>query len=703
MVNTGNNKITVKSGVITVIDDINTSNKDDIFRIINNSTLYIDKKFPLPINASTDVNINNLALKNKIDSLFSRFNNGDHSVFSSETQIKGFEVKISFWITNVFSKVISKLEHSEETVLVINHDLSKHEIIFVQWLAELGVAVLVISKNTNFTCEVNKIEFNTSEGIKYNENNEINCNCVKTPEPEYNSIEEIESALYNSNNKVQLIVAGCEDYNNTKNFYGKLHKVSEENKEFVLVTDKFDIMDFLQKVRGLGGKKSYNALMASIPMVLEVDNKNEASDKIRNYFSLDKYKEMNSSILFNKIVYAVGVINKLYNSKAKTLIYYGNAKENDIIAIECLKEVLNINILVLSPNKDDNKGFKTIARLELANTSEMFDMPTVDTRDNITTLAANAQDRVNSVLYNGDTLGMYKPGMFKGCISKHLSTTYDELKIWWNKESYVRPNFTQENFIATVPTIFAAVYGVPEDMSTSDYIREVSKYACGKTVVVNKKQDMRKLSLGIDSLNMNIEDAVRVHNLTDINGTSYSEQKPFIVKGKLDRNRIRNSKNYKYRIIQPDKQEDIFNKIDEILTGGYFTDSIKNNYDKILNILLNLTTEAIQLIQWFEYYTYSPNIVVIARWSEQLRFEDMVLLKFFELLGFDILLFIPTKYSLFEHLLTDKFVYDKHIIGNAVYDIPETPITVTSNIEIREHNTVEEGKGMIKKFFGLFK
>ena len=105
-------------------------------------------------------------------------------------------------------------------------------------------------------------------------------------------------------------------------------------------------------------------------------------------------------------------------------------------------------------------------------------------------------------------------------------------------------------------------------------------------------------------------------------------------------------------------------------------------------------------LQWFSYYGQSPKVILVIENEEQMVIEALILLTFLSLIGFDILLFVPTCYNTIEtHILSD-FIYDKHTIGESIINVPVDAITkLTATLANKNVQQNNKSKGFLGKLF----
>ena len=72
------------------------------------------------------------------------------------------------------------------------------------------------------------------------------------------------------------------------------------------------------------------------------------------------------------------------------------------------------------------------------------------------------------------------------------------------------------------------------------------------------------------------------------------------------------------------------------------------------------------------------------------------------LIGFDILIFVPTRYRSLEGLFTAKMQYEQHEIGYAEYSIDTQYMKVDKDKPVNEDSTPQKKKSLFSKLLGNF-
>ena len=239
MINKGTEKIDIRNNDIVIIDDVNSINMVSVESIVRDCTLLVDGKFPMPSTNSIVIGGKSKTISKITELIASK---EIKSTFGSDTLFNNFKAKVSFWYNGMFRAVIDKMDSNQgEAIVFIRGDLSKHEVIFVRTLAKVGAKILIVSKNTkiddNFGLKIQSITYNTNEQLKIDAK-QVN-NTVSVNIKHYNSLEDIELALYEKNETVKVIVSGIGNYDETCNFYAKLYTKLNNDTDKMLYTNGF--------------------------------------------------------------------------------------------------------------------------------------------------------------------------------------------------------------------------------------------------------------------------------------------------------------------------------------------------------------------------------------------------------------------------------------------------------------------------------
>lgn len=299
------------------------------------------------------------------------------------------------------------------------------------------------------------------------------------------------------------------------------------------------------------------------------------------------------------------------------------------------------------------------------------------------TIAYGASAEMNKVLYNGETLGLYRTRQYQTCDIATLHTTFDELKLLWDKEVTVRPSFNTTNNGITVPVVYAKVLGW-----TEDYIRILSELNTEHTIVAFSPSEVLNL----------IQDGMQINHFADINGTSFKEQIPMYKNGSLDINAIMKYRTFKYRMLDIGVQKHILSKISQLIEDDLINHSEMPHdefIDIVLNTTLNLGERYQQELQWHDFTKQNPKLIVLCQDMTEIGLQESIIITLLHLCGWDIVIMIPTGYNITgRNLKTENM--QQHIIGENKFN---TGINMIPPIDT--FGDSGKKKGFFSKLFGI--
>lgn len=311
--------------------------------------------------------------------------------------------------------------------------------------------------------------------------------------------------------------------------------------------------------------------------------------------------------------------------------------ENTIFVIEFLKH-FNTSIVVLNPKKSSSvlAGIKI---QDLKDSADINDYPTSKAVISTTTVASQAESEIHNALYNSD-LGIYMENQYSSAKVTYLNCTYDEIKLLWNEELRMRTGFETVDSVVTMPVIYGKLNGIPD----GDYSR-----------FTQMLQTLKETSLVFEN------DIIKSKDTCFYAAECMSN-------GKVSIEKIREHKNYKYAYLRDDIQNYMLAKIQDLLDLEVIKGVGKNGIENTLfSVVLNLPQQFIQTIQNFDFTKRNPKLIIVRTSTEQMSLEDSILTNYLSLLGFDILLVVPTGYNVLD-AHTTKELYKTYEFGNYKYD-----------------------------------
>jgi len=258
------------------------------------------------------------------------------------------------------------------------------------------------------------------------------------------------------------------------------------------------------------------------------------------------------------------------------------------------------------------------------------------------TMAYNAERDLDTMMYS-DT-GMYRDMQFSKANIIKLSTTYEEIGIYWKQEARFRPNFSTVDDVVNIPVMFAKISGVANS-DTDTYFQNIKDLITDTTLIYKNE-------------------SIYGRNCTVAAGVP-----SFFKNGRLDREGIKHSQIYKYDYLRAETQDYILDKLSELLRRKTIAGTGQNGTEyKIITIVLDLPKEILRFIQSFDFTKCPPKLIIVNTTETVISLEDSIIVAFLNLIGFDIVFFIPTGYDNVSKYYNSQ-IMEEHIIGNYLYDI----------------------------------
>mgnify|MGYP000094968064 FL=1 len=87
----------------------------------------------------------------------------------------------------------------------------------------------------------------------------------------------------------------------------------------------------------------------------------------------------------------------------------------------------------------------------------------------------------------------------------------------------------------------------------------------------------------------------------------------------------------------------------------------------IVSTALNLPKDLLRMIQKFDFTKKNPKLIYINASEVLITLEDSIYAAFLNLLGFDVLFFVPTGYNMDNHF--NQRLMEEHQTGDFMYDL----------------------------------
>lgn len=683
---------------INITDDVNASNVAELRDIKKKAALYITEKFSTPTPKETEELVGDTSkldlkdstrikeqVKKALDTVSPNTRNIVISELFSDLEKLGANdtikrnsyIKILYWLSTMFKDILDR----PSTIVVYHAPLGKYEIYTLFVLSKLGINVVVISKDTEgfkhplYTNAVFELQ-GTNENLSLDE--------VKVREiKQYTKLAEVKTSLETGLKSVAIKGCNSDSVVELSNFVYWLSRYLPE-KSTLLFKTRIDKPNYAESSAiSKPALTSTKEIVKAIARVINITSAASDIKLVKQYekFCLEAFKnESNMNRVFSYCCMIAVWSNRylLYKHGKNCIVHYGSVDGSTEKFLE-FADSLGVAVIAICTEKSDIE-LNNFDTLEFTGSIEPFDFPTVEIKERQSTVAYNALKEIDKLMYNGMTPGLYRDKQFNTCQSVKLGTTYDEIGILWHQESKFRPHFEVKDNIVSVPNFFVKLSGCQEDYKR--YLNEIARLVDDNTIV---HYSTMFANIQPNNLKMHIRRGL------EVSGTIACEQKRVIDNHKINPDVIMGYKNYGYGFLSRDTQLHMMYKIQELIDSKCIdkgTLSEEGYCDTILNVVLNLNTEVLRLIQWFDFTKLIPKVVVISQTETQVSYEDTIYLAYLSLLGFDVAVVVPTAYNSIEKYLTPN-MFQEHILGQAKFDTHITNLTVQT-----------DAKGWLGKLFG---
>lgn len=421
-------------------------------------------------------------------------------------------------------------------------------------------------------------------------------------------------------------------------------------------------------------------LAADLAANLQYPNNQQLQTLMRQAFldvvlEEDKAVGGNLNRLLNKAVYLVAWMKRYQKDlfqnwqapEVGVFILFGACSgDNEALFLRLLAK-LPVDVLVLLPDLNAPCVLKDPALLDLhkEHSLPMTDFPVEPSQMRVRTAAYQAEREMDSILYQNT--GLYRAKQHQKAEAVTLQTMYEEIGLLWDQELKYRPGFAAEGDTVTVPVLLEKICGI-KDGPILPYWLDIKKLVTPETTLVTK--------------------------LPWQTGLEVNPMKPyatqFLRQGRLQREKIKQHKDYPYGILRPEIQDYLLDKLQVLLDEKLIAGTYQNGTEyTIVSTILGLPKDLLRRIQNFDFTKKNPKLIIISTTEETLSLEDSILVAFLNLVGFDILFFVPTGYQSIEKYFQKPFA-NEHQLGPYRYDL-----------QVPDFRTLHEGgKSSIRKLFG---
>lgn len=382
--------------------------------------------------------------------------------------------------------------------------------------------------------------------------------------------------------------------------------------------------------------------------------------------------ELNLNKLMNRAVYLLCWSNryqdKLFSNwkmpEIACFIHMGRCEnENEALFLKYLAR-LPVDVLILNPDRNKACCLKDKILYEVNYSDSLTDVrfPSEDFEYRAGTAAYHAERELDSLLYQDS--GLYREYQYSKANSLNLQTMYEEIKLLWNEELKYRPNFSTVDDIVNLPVIFAKISGV-KNGNVAEYWRSAKE-------LINEESFLIKEPPHIAST---VSNPIKAYAVS------------FWKNGRLQRKKIRSHREYPYSMLREETQDRILDKLQALIDSKLIRGTFENGTEyTIIATVLNLEKDIVRLIQKFDFTKKNPKLIYFNTKDESISLEDTIMAAFLNLMGFDVIFFVPTGYQSIEKYFT-RNTMEEHRIGEYMYDL-----------EVPSDMSVESGRSPVKSW-----
>lgn len=623
----------------------------------------------------------------------------------TENMLKNAYIKFMCWLYYKFERIVNQLGQNHLPKILYVGSVSNYELMLISILSNAGCDVVLVQPQGDEAYRKldpgseKSFEYRTEAGEPFpaefsfqklreavektektrkifgDQGNLMNCTNAWI---EGKGLEDIQKPPAVRGNRKDLFyncfikISGVEDKliyaNELYQFYLSMRN---ESRRIVIVNGSIPnpSMEEIQKIRR-GNYINTDQLIGNLQSNIQYPPSKILQALLKRAFAEVMTKEeklpgMNLNKLKNKGVYLLCWLNryqgKLFGTwnypEAGCFVHMGGCKdENNALFLKFLART-PVDVLILRPNLNESCCLEDDLLYEIHYETSMMvpRFPEQNAQLHIGTAAYHAEKELDTVLYNDSVI--FRDQQFTRANTVSLQTMDREIRLLWNEDLKFRPGFSTVDGVVNLPVIFSKISGV-KDGNTQNYWIMIKQLMTENTIVVDRPPVMTSTS----------PNPIKM----------YASE--FFRNGKLQKHKIRNHPAYQYGFLREEMQEYILDKLERMIDQKLIRGTFENGTEyTVISVVLNLPKEALRLLQNFDFTKKNPKLIYINPSEKLITLEDTVYTVFLNLLGFDVLYFIPTGYNMEGHL--NLKLMEEHQTGEFLYDlqIPDwstVPLTI---------------------------
>ena len=291
-------------------------------------------------------------------------------------------------------------------------------------------------------------------------------------------------------------INGCDNRNTyVNNLYLLYQDLKKANRSIKVINNKITnpSVDEISKIKR-GNYANENQLITDLKKNINLKS-NTFVDVARDAFvdtmiETGKLMNMDLNKMMNKGIYILCWFQRYIpdllgntdiHSPAPILIYFGNVETDTESLFLNMAAKLPIDVVIFNPEKKGDKlTGERLYEVHFEETLKVNEYPTDGNNLSMGTMAYNAERDLDTMMYS-DT-GMYRDMQFSKANIIKLSTTYEEINIYWKQEARFRPNFSTVDDIVNIPVMFAKISGVANS-DTDTYFQNIKDLLTDTTLI----------------------------------------------------------------------------------------------------------------------------------------------------------------------------------------------------------------------------
>lgn len=414
-------------------------------------------------------------------------------------------------------------------------------------------------------------------------------------------------------------------------------------------------------------------------------NMSDFTGAMRNYcchllWDMSQHDEGQVGLKMNKTVMRLGILRRyqqLIKEKGALFVFETEPLHAWSWQVFELLVRCGVDVLVCNPNKVPESYTSDVLLIKTEDevcAMQMF--PKERSQATLSTTAYNAERDLDTMLYQ-DT-GMYRDYQYKKAEPIVVRTMFEEIEQWWKEPVSVRQGFETNAEHVVIPVVYAKVLGV-KDGDKRAYQKMIDRLlrenenvyvlqghvpleqvqAGGSRSSFGASGSFGQMITSMSGLGQEIRDErTSRYNIAEV-----------LTNRKVDVQKVRQHEAFRFGYLQDATIAFMVDRLDALLWSGIIEGvGQRGQENKLLEVFFGLPKEVVQMIQRWDFTKVNPKLVYVNTSEQVMSLEDSMFVQYLSMLGFDVVMFIPTGYNIVDGHFR-KRMYTEHQLGEYVYDM----------------------------------